>query len=336
MRRTNRRDNTGRTYRTTMQTRAPGRRRRRKLNWKGIAVLACIVVLAISLIRLIGYGISSIQRRNTNQELQAIHSQLASATDAPAAVPAPTQAPATDAPAPVETPVPQPVQAVDPSTPAPYGKIMPRTPGPGEATATPKPTFQYVATNKDYMPEMRALYWKNKDVVAWLNIPGVVDLPVVYRDNVYYLTHDFNGKESNGGTLFLDVMHPFKENTQHLVVHGHNMKDGSMFAHLTHYQQKKYARDHATINWSTMYRKETYELFCVSVISTDYYDSRYVDYLGTATFRSADQLKAMLEKLQRNAVYWRGVEIKPTDSLLTLSTCLDEDRILLVARRVNP
>ena len=43
-----------------------------------------------------------------------------------------------------------------------------------------------------------------------------------------------SGAQSASGTLFLDEAHPLEADTQYLVVHGHNMYDGSMFARLTH------------------------------------------------------------------------------------------------------
>ena len=55
------------------------------------------------------------------------------------------------------------------------------------------------------MQELKRL---NRDTVGWISISGVVDLPVVYRDNSYYLNHDFQGQKSGAGTLFLDQNHP--------------------------------------------------------------------------------------------------------------------------------
>ena len=318
----------GRRYRSAL-TDSRMQKPRRRLNWKNVAILVCGAVLAVSLMKLIHYGISSAQRRDTSQELQALHN-AGQATDS-AIIQLPTQAPATPAPQAAATPEPATAQPAVRQTA--YGKIMPATPSPG---GTPKPVYQQIGTNKQFLAEMRALYWKNKDTIGWINIPGVVDLPVVYRDNVYYLTHDFNGKTNNGGTLFLDVLHPFKESTQHLVIHGHNMKDGSMFAHLTHYQSPSYARDHGRINWSSMYRKEVYEIYAVDVISTDYQSPRYIAYLGTSSFKTEDQFNAFMAQVKQNAVYWKGIEVKPTDALITLSTCLEDDRILVMGNRVSP
>ena len=46
----------------------------------------------------------------------------------------------------------------------------------------------------------------NKDIVAWIHVPGTdVDYPVVHgEDNSYYLNHDIEGKTSRAGAIFLD------------------------------------------------------------------------------------------------------------------------------------
>ena len=58
--------------------------------------------------------------------------------------------------------------------------------------------------------------------------------------------------ETASGTLFLDEFHPLRETTQHLLIHGHNMKDGSMFGLLTHYRQPLYWQKHPFISLSTL------------------------------------------------------------------------------------
>lgn len=46
----------------------------------------------------------------------------------------------------------------------------------------------------------------NKDIVAWIRIPGIgVDYPVVQgKDNEHYLHYTFDGKANKAGSIFLD------------------------------------------------------------------------------------------------------------------------------------
>lgn len=88
-------------------------------------------------------------------------------------------------------------------------------------------------TSGDVLPDMMDLLGRNPDTVGWIGISGIVHLPVVYRDNAYYLTHDFDGKRNDSGALFLDQGTPVTAQTQNLLIHGHSMYDGSMFGLLT-------------------------------------------------------------------------------------------------------
>ena len=76
---------------------------------------------------------------------------------------------------------------------------------------------QYHTLTGTKLPEMRQLLTKNWDLVAWLTIDQVLGLPVVCRDNLFYLNHDFEENQSAAGTLFLDESHPPTEKAQTLL-----------------------------------------------------------------------------------------------------------------------
>jgi len=192
--------------------------------------------------------------------------------------------------------------------------------------------YQYVGTS--LLPRMQTLYAKNNDLVAWLNIPGVVNLPVVYRDNSFYVDHDFYGKDSASGTLFLDESHPFRAGTQYLVIHGHNMHDGSMFGIVSHYLKKDYAQNHEKVYFSTLYREEQYSVCGVLLVSVNPDDDDYVPYAGKAFFRDAEGFMDFVSMLREHALYWNpAVQIVPTDVLLALSTCYEDRRAVVLCRR---
>ena len=277
----------------------------RKLEWN-IYTLALLALLVYSGVKLIGHNAQSRHTKQVNEQVQALYAQAASeapASPAPADTPAPTDPPQSTAPA---------------GTPAP----------------TQRPAYQLTGAAQDVRAELQGLYNSNSDLAGWLKISDVVNLPVMYNaDNSFYETHDFYKNESASGTLFLDALHPLAANTQHLVIHGHNMRDGSMFGHLTRYQQREYARQHSTISWTTLYREESYDVFAVAVVSTDYENERYLDYLSKIRFASQEELDEYMAQLRAVASYWTGTEIGLDDALLTLSTCLGDDRILVVGKR---
>lgn len=252
-----------------------------------------------SAVRLVHYTICSVSTKQTNEELQAIFEAAEELPDQDMSAAEATLTP---------TSVPEP-QLLD--------------------------CYQYIGDA--ILPKAEKMLAKNPDTVAWLYIPdGIVDLPVVYRDNTYYLNHDFYGKQSNSGTLFLDEKHPFMVDTQYLVIHGHNWYDGSMFGRLSHYKRKGYMEEHPTVYLYTLYRQEEYEVIGVLYVPEDTGSENYVPYIGMRKFQSPDQFYDFAEMIQENALHWKeGAELQPSDALLALSTCYEENRIVVMCRRIN-
>jgi len=75
----------------------------------------------------------------------------------------------------------------------------------------------------------------NPDYIGWIRVEGTdVDYPVVQgTDNVKYLNTTFTGTRNPSGAIFMD-----SRNTSGFygfsLIHGHNMRDGSMFGGLYH------------------------------------------------------------------------------------------------------
>ena len=78
----------------------------------------------------------------------------------------------------------------------------------------------------------------NSDIAAWIEIPGCdISYPVVQgEDNDYYLNHTFEGNSSSNGAIFMDAADGADFTGFNTFVYGHNMRDGSMFGKLRHYQ----------------------------------------------------------------------------------------------------
>lgn len=197
------------------------------------------------------------------------------------------------------------------------------------------PATRYHVTDSDFLPEMLKLSKVNPDLIGWLHIDGVVNLPVVYRDNTYYLTHDFYGHRSKAGTLFLDVNHPLTEEAANLLIHGHDMADGTMFGLLVHYQWDRYIEKHPIIEFSTLWDKERYLIFAVLRTPTDSGKDGFVNYYSHPGFTSDADFNAYIDTLRRNAIQTADIDVQTGDALLTLTTCLGDDRLVIVARRIQ-
>ncbi len=88
----------------------------------------------------------------------------------------------------------------------------------------------------------------NPDIIAWVYLPGTtINYPVVQADdNEYYLTHNVDTSYSTSGAVFLDEANKGLSDTQ-VLVYGHNMKDGSMFAALTNYKNQEFFDAHRDV-----------------------------------------------------------------------------------------
>lgn len=184
--------------------------------------------------------------------------------------------------------------------------------------------------------ELATLVEANSDLVGWLCIDQIINQPVLYRDNVYYETHDFYGNESVSGAIFLDYCHRLTPETQNVLLHGHNMKDGTMFGMLLrYYKDGDFLRKHGIVHFDTLYEEGVYAIFAVLDASLNRKDDRYFDYFSHARFRDADELNAYIAAVRERSLYDIPIDINPEDAFLTLSTCLGEDRLVILARRLR-
>lgn len=178
-----------------------------------------------------------------------------------------------------------------------------------------------------------ALQKVNDDVKAWIYLEDtVIDYPVMQTtNNDYYLYHMFNGEENGAGSIFVDYRNenPFRDfNT---VLHGHRMKDGSMFKPLVQYSDPEFYKAHKVIEITTPKQKYNCKVFAAATIPADsdlyqfyFYDEEdRVDYL-----RRLDTVNELSS----------NVEVDADDKIVMMSTCtaqLDENRYCVFGKLVK-
>lgn len=215
-------------------------------------------------------------------------------------------------------------------------------------TATPDPSDVRALWPAAYPgnPRLRVserfldLLEKNHDIVGWLTIEGLVDEPVVQRDNSFYLTHNASGRKSVTGALFLDENCSLRDVSPQMLIHGHNMKEGAMFGSLKLYKVKSaaYYKRHPYITFNTLYEDARYVIFAALETDVRPSDKSYLAYWTYDRFSSAEEFDAYIDGIRALSHYRCNVDVRPGDRLLTLSTCSGSDdnkRFLVVARRVR-
>jgi len=171
----------------------------------------------------------------------------------------------------------------------------------------------------------------NPETVGWVSIKGTpLDYPVVQTDNNdYYLHHNFEKNSAIEGTIFLDTV-CMKTTARNDILYGHYMRDESMFGVLWQYQSEAYFKDHPLIQYDRPGDPGQWEIFSVYITDADY-DYRQPE------FANDDDFLTYMNRVKDHSIYDTGVALNPTDSVLTLSTCIytfDNARLAIHARKI--
>jgi sortase B len=173
------------------------------------------------------------------------------------------------------------------------------------------------------------LYAQNSDFLGWLCIPGTeIDYPVMHTpyEPQKYLRRNFEGKYSVSGVPFLDYRCTVE--SDNLIIYGHNMSSGTMFAGLKRYTDKDYLAEHPIIEWETAEGCVRYEVFAVVTVkkTDDWYG--FIDAQDESDFLNWTEYIRSKAMLTTDSVPVYGRQI------LTLSTCHGsgkDGRLLVVA-----
>lgn len=191
------------------------------------------------------------------------------------------------------------------------------------AHTTPESAAAPTVESTAILPQYRALYEENPDLVGWLRIDGTdIDLPVVQTpgNNEYYLRRGFDRLYATGGTLFMDEHCSIDPDapTTNWLIYGHNMADGSMFGQLTRYRSEDFYKAHTTFTFNTIYETAAWQV--VAALDT----TLGADELPYYTFFDADtklEWQQRVDAITALALYDTGVTPAYGQQLLVLSTC---------------
>ena len=192
-------------------------------------------------------------------------------------------------------------------------------------------------------PAYADLYAANQDMVGWLKIENTkyINFPIVQTtDNDIYLKRDFYGRKTDYGNPFLDFRNNAKELDRNTIIFGHHMRSGDQeFSELTDYLTIDGFKRHPVIDFSTLYADYKWKVYAVFLTNSKaQHDNGYVfNYIFT-NLESDDKFMEYVSEIDQRKLYSTGVDIKPTDKILTLSTCnydWDEQRLVVVARLVR-
>lgn len=191
--------------------------------------------------------------------------------------------------------------------------------------------LQTEVDSKEAVKTLEDLKKINSDVLGILNVPATnINYPFVKtNDNEYYLSHNIYKQANQYGWIFMDYRNQIDPLSRNLIFYGHD-SGSSMFGSLRNVLNENWFYDTSnhiiTLNIENEISKwQIFSVYTTPVTS---------DYLRTA-FNSDEDFLSFATMLQERSIYSFPVTLQSTDTMLTLSTCHDEDRLVVHAVRVE-
>ena len=186
--------------------------------------------------------------------------------------------------------------------------------------------------NEPAQRDLSELFAMNDDFIGWLCIPETdINYPVMHTpDNPEkYLRRNFQGEYSESGVPFLDSRCAL--DSDNLIIYGHNMMNGTMFAGLQGYVREDFCKAHPIVEFQTADGCAEYRVFAVAWVKSndDWY--KFVGANGAKDFNSA------VERIIGKALFQVVSRPEFGTQILTLSTCYDSahnGRLLVLAAKL--
>ena len=211
---------------------------------------------------------------------------------------------------------------------------------PGVTDVTTVPPTTAAPTEPQILPEYLPFYEQNTDMVGWIEVPGTkVNYPVMQTPGQkdYYLNRDFNHNWSAWGCIYAREACDINKPSDNVVLYGHHMADGSMFAQLeTRYKRKSFWEEHQYLTFDTLYEHHTYQI--IACFRTSANVGQGFPYHQFNEAANEEAFNAFMAEVKRLALYDTGLTAEYGDKLLTLSTCeytLDNGRFVVIAKRID-
>lgn len=187
----------------------------------------------------------------------------------------------------------------------------------------------------------RDSFLANSDMAGWLQIPGtVIDYPIMWtpENEEYYLRRGFDGSRDMNGCLILDTDSCLDPLTTNLIIHGHNMRAGTMFGTLADYESEDFFQEHREVILYTKECQRKYEV--ISVFRSQVFKKSQKVFKFYKFFQAdtQEEFDDFYENIMDLSLYDTGVTAEFGDHFITLTTCskhVEQGRFVVVAREVE-
>ena len=189
-------------------------------------------------------------------------------------------------------------------------------------------------TKEANLDELRKI---NKDIIGWIRVENTpVDYPVLESED--YLYKNYKGEYSRYGSIFTDNVCKLEKNPQNIILHGHHMNNGSMFASICEFANLTFYKANPTFTFDTIYGKGKWKVISVFRTNTEPDQGEIFNYLVSDFGTKKDNFLEFIYQIRLRSIIDIPVDVSEDDQIVTLSTCsyeLKDFRTVVVARKVR-
>lgn len=173
----------------------------------------------------------------------------------------------------------------------------------------------------------------NPDTVGWIYVPGTkINYPFVHTtDNEYYLKHTFNKTSNSKGWVYLDYRNNIDNLSKNNILYAHGLVNNQMFGSMRNVVKKSWYTNKSNnyIKISTPNNNYVWQVFSTYTIEPESY---YI----TTYFNDNSEFEKFIDTIKTRSVYDYGVDVNKNDKILTLSSCYDnKKRMVLHAKLIS-
>lgn len=194
------------------------------------------------------------------------------------------------------------------------------------------------------MCDFKSLLEINPDIRGWIKIDGTpIDYPVLQSGNdepIYYLDRDYQKQKDKNGSIFINSYSELLDkDTKNIVMHGHNMGSGKMFASILKYADVNFFREHSIINFDTIYEPAKWKVFAIIKTNSKEEHGPIFDYYSP-NFNSSSEFFNLIYDIKLRSLINVSIDFSKDDKILSMSTCsprseLDGFRTAVFARKIR-
>ena len=201
----------------------------------------------------------------------------------------------------------------------------------GENVVTPEAALHF---RKERLSGYMKLTEENPDVAGWVSIPDTkIDYPVMQTPAApdYYLKHNFDREKSAYGVPYAAEDCDLGRSSN-VIIYGHHMKNGSMFAALAGYTDEEFYKKHSWFWFDTLEETGLYQIIGVCTASAAGSDQLF----GMARIQNEQEYDDYVREIKHRSFYDTGITATWGEPLVTLMTCeytTREGRLFVVGKK---